>query len=429
MSNEQLPTSSSPELSTSSSTVQTENESSDGGSDGDDEKPTEQITKTVDSVQLVANEEHEHEQLNISVVSTITLSTLTEDDDHSIDSKSEKSIIEKCDEDEINEAQIEQLVSTDDANTVVSSVQDDEAAAIAAADLEEEIRYKNLKIMYEGRNILDFSANVANESWNVQYAHLPEKNYEMYINNRSQYNRLASGYEGPENYQMSKCNLCKCSFEYPVMNYDVPARVERPPRWNNAHTCINDLLNNTVSSMVNRDSPTQALNAIAQKMANQSPMIMNKNANASPFMHVKNPVPPFPYHNRNQFANVGAANNQSCFKHANGANNGNANNNAFYGNNISLNALVNQIGGNTMNNHSTAFNSMLLGNAANTNANNTVNNNATTNQLNNAALANFFQQNRQQLFNYGGCRQNNVNKSGINFNANSHKQMPTYSHF
>ncbi|XP_031617524.1 probable cyclin-dependent serine/threonine-protein kinase DDB_G0292550 [Contarinia nasturtii] len=438
---EQLPTSNSPTMSSSepSSAVQTESESSDGGSDGDDERPTEQIPQNVVDVQMVIADELQ--QSNISIVSTITMSTLTmDDDDQSNDIKSEISM-EKCDENEHSEAQIDQLVSADDAK-ITASVHDEDAAAMAAAiaaanDLNEEIRYSNLKIMYDGRNILDFSANVANKSWNVQYAHLPEKNIEMYINNRSQYNRLASGYEGPENYALSKCNFCKCKFEYPVLNFDVPTKVERPQRFNN-HVCtVNDLLTSTVSSMVTRDSPTQTLNALAQKLAAQSPMILNKNPNAQFMHHLKNAVPnvgtnanqsvpPFPYQNRNQcnqFANVGAtSNNHTCYKHANNNTNGNANN-AFYGNNISLNALVNQIGGNTMNN--STFNSMLLSNNSTTVNTNT----AATNQLNNAALATFIQQNRQQLFNYGACRQNNINKSGINFNANSHKPMPTYSHF
>lgn len=430
MANEQLPTSSTPILvSEPSSAVQTESESSDGSSSdaSDDDKPIEQSSS--DNVQTTDESEQQ--------------STASDDDD-----KDDVSVCkEQTNENDLTngtDLMINELVSNVTAAAAVAAqkTNDDKLSAI---DLDE-IRYKNLKIFYEGRDILDFSTNVANKSWNVKYAHLPEQNYQMYIQNRSQYNRLAPGYESPENYSLNACG--RCAFQFPVM-VDIPDENDAVAA-NACKSSVNDLLSQTVTSIVN--SLTQKLPA-AQPMVQPPPMhtptghSMNNNLNNFNNMlnnnAAANTAQSYPYQNQNrqQFAGnanavaaaaaaAAAANNHNSFKPNN--NNGNGNSNAFYGNNMVLNALVNQIGNNM--NNSSVFNSNFMNainGTNNTTANNNSNNNNTTfnqlNQLSNAALANLMnQQNQRQL--YGMCRQN-INKSGINFNANSHKQMPTYSHF
>lgn len=426
MANEQLTTSSSPtSASEPSSAVQTESESSDGGSDGDDEKPTEQ-SPFEKNVQSSISDENDQQSNTDS--DTDTNSTDDEDKDYTSETKTEGEngeMTSVAGDKNDNDRPTELVPSTDIA-------QDDDKASI---DLDL-IRYKNLKIMYEGRNILDFRANIMDaHSWNVQYAQLPQQNYQMYINNRSQYNRLASGYESPENYTLNACN--KCGFQYPVMNAEVTDKLTQQMHFA-CKSNVNELLTNTVLSIISHDSPIQSVNPFAQKLSVPSMVssAMHTPINLNNFMFNNNAAASanqtYAYQNRNQFGNVAAnmaaatatiaANNPSnCFKQNNNSNNNN-NASAFYGNNIMLNALVNQLGNNM--NNSTAFNSNFM---------NTINgtNNTTPNQLtqlNNAALANLMNANptRQQL--YGMCRQN-INKSGINFNANSHKPMPTYSHF
>lgn len=424
MANEQLPTSSTPTLASEpSSAVQTESESNDGSSsDGsDDDKPIEQSSS--DSVQTADESEQQ---------------SATSDDDDKDDASVCK---EQTNENEMTNStdlMIDELVSNvAAAATAAQNTNDDKVSAI---DLDA-IRYKNLKIFYEGRDILDFSTNVANKSWSVKYAHLPEQNYQMYIQNRSQYNRLAPGYESPENYSLNACG--RCAFQFPVM-VDIPDENDAAA----AAACkssVNDLLTQTVGSIVS--SLAQKLPA-AQPMAQppmHTPTGHSMNNNLNNFMlnnNAASPAQSYAYQNRNQFAGnanavaaaaaaaAAAANNHNSFKPNN--NNNNNNSNAFYGNNMVLNALVNQIGNNM--NNSSVFNSNFM-NAINNGTNNNTavaNTNNTTvnplNQLSNAALANLMNQQNQRQQLYGMCRQN-INKSGINFNANSHKQMPTYSHF
>lgn len=423
MANEQLPSNSSPTLvSEPTSNVQTESDSSDASSDSDDDKSTEQ--SPTESVQST-------------------------DDQQSIASGNDDNVDEKNVKDEsFDGADIGSQQSEFDAKL---AAQREEQASI---DMDE-IRYKNLRIIYGGRDILDFSSNVANKSWHIQYAHLPEKNYQMYINNRSQYNRLASGYEHPE-YALNKCG--KCAFNFPVLA-DVPDKMDQT-QCAAGKNGVSELLTHTLASMVSRDSPIQHLNAIAQKMSAQSlasSIHANSNGhsmNLNNFMLNNNAATVAAaaaaaanassgqsynmYQNRNQLGNAANnTNNHTCYKQNQAAN-------AFYGNNVVLNALVNQIGNNINNNMNSNMNSNMNNNINNssafsanfmnalnsTNNNSNGNNGINTNQLNqlsNAALANLLNQNRQQQL-YGMCRQN-INKSGINFNANSHKSMPTYSHF
>lgn len=433
MANEQLPSSSSPTLvSESTSTVQTESESSDGSSDdADDEKSTEQ--SPIESVQ--SNDENDQR------------SDASDNED-------------KGDE---NEAEEKSIDGDDIVGSTEQQQQQPELVTQATVHAHEDkptidmdaIRYKNLQIIHDGRDILDFSSNVANRSWNVQYAHLPEKNYPMYINNRSQYNRLASGYEpNSEQYSLNRCS--KCAFYFPVLA-DIPDKLEQTPS-SAGESGVVDLLNHTLASIVSRHSPIQNINALAQKLSAQTMassihaptahsmglnnfMLNNSNnaaVNGQSYNAYQNQN-----QNRNRFANAAAfaaaaaansnnTNSQTCYKHNNSAPTA-ATANAFYGNNnvnnVVLNALVNQIG--NMNNSPNAFSANFMNalngtNNGNDNAN-TNNNTNHLNQLSNAALANLMNQNRQQQL-YGMCRQN-INKSGINFNANSHKSMPTYSHF
>lgn len=78
----------------------------------------------------------------------------------------------------------------------------------------DDIRMKNLKIVYNGRDILDFESNVANKSWYTQAAHLPEHNIHMFMANRSQYHRLASAWTETIDYPTEKCG--HCNFVFPV---------------------------------------------------------------------------------------------------------------------------------------------------------------------------------------------------------------------
>lgn len=376
--------------------MQTESESSDANSDADEEKPSEQIASESDES---ADDKTESE------ISSEQSDSSDEEHKASDDEKSEDTV-----EAEATEADSKPVELVEGPAAIVEQNE--------SIDMDE-IRYKNLKVIYQGRDILDFGSNVANQSWNVQYAHLPEQNYQMYMNNRSQYNRLAPGYESPENYSLNACS--KCTFHFPVL-VDIPHKIEL-----NANSCktnVNDLLTYTLASLVSRDSPVPTVNNVAQKMSAQSMghgptgqsvnmnnFMLNNNLAAAAAAATSGQANQYTYQNRNQFAN-NAANNAANLNHYFKPN---SNANSTYNNNAMLNALVNQLG--NMNN-SSAFNSNVMSAINGTNANNQLN------QL--SSLANLMNQNRQQ--HYGVCRQN-INKSGINFNTNSHKPMPTYSHF
>lgn len=392
MANEQLPSSNSSTLTSEpSSAVHTESESSDGSSDGDDEKPTEQTPlETVQSADEPKSQD-------------------STDDEHKQDADDDD------DDDDGSVSASESKESSDDHQTDLVSnaaAQDDfvvkrEEIDKASIDLDE-IRYKNLKIMYQGRDILGgIGANISNKSWNVQFAHLPEKNYQMYINNRSQYNRLASGYESSEHYALNACG--NCHFQFPVL---VDAdKVEQPA--NTAYkSSVIELLTQTLAQKLSVQSMASPVPVQSGQSMNLNNFMLNNNVAAAAAATLSQP---YSYQNRNQFANIAATNNHS-FKPNN-------NSNAFYGNNVMINALVNQIGNQIGNNNSLAFNSNFM------NAINGTNNANKLNQLN-LVNQNRQQQQQQQALGMGYGMSRQINKSGINFNANSHKlSMPTYSRF
>lgn len=106
----------------------------------------------------------------------------------------------------------------DNDEEVVNDVDTEEAAAVPEAGApdsadDEQKRYDDLKIIYNGRDVLDFCSNIGNQSWNVQYTYLPENNFPMYLANRSQYHRLGASWNTKE-YTLSTCR--KCLFQYPV---------------------------------------------------------------------------------------------------------------------------------------------------------------------------------------------------------------------
>lgn len=424
MANEQLPSSSSPTLASEpSSTVQTENESNDGSSDGDDDKHSEQSpTKSVKSID---EDDDEKEQ---------------QSDDSNTDYDKDNESESESDTENKNESEMKEMsVDGESIKSIksVKSVKSHQTDQIIAPDEDnasnelDEIRYEDLKIIHDGRDILDLGANIANKSWNFQYAHLPEKNYQMYMNNRSQYNRLSLGFQQSEpNYTYNECVDCK--FDYPVLSDLITKSNPLPPSSVGINLSVGDLVSRTLASIMDRHTPIKSINAITHKMSarsmaspihtptaqsiNLTNFMLNTNGNGA-----STSAQSYAYQNR-QFPNINNTTNTTtttnanpnCFKpNTNQAN-------AFYGNNMMLNALVNQIGNNM--NNSSAFNSNFMQSINGTNPPNQA-----ANQLNNTALANLLNSNRQQQ-SYGMCR-HNMNKSGINFNANSHKTMPTYSHF
>lgn len=78
---------------------------------------------------------------------------------------------------------------------------------------------ENVKVMYNGRDILDICSNIKN-SWNVRYTYLPENNFTMYLANRSQYHRLGSSWNTKE-YSLDLCT--RCCFQYPVKYKEKPS--------------------------------------------------------------------------------------------------------------------------------------------------------------------------------------------------------------
>lgn len=72
--------------------------------------------------------------------------------------------------------------------------------------------WNDIKVIYNGRDILDICSNFKN-SWNIRYTYLPENNFQMYLANRSQYHRLGDSYNTRE-YSLDICR--RCYFQHPV---------------------------------------------------------------------------------------------------------------------------------------------------------------------------------------------------------------------
>lgn len=70
---------------------------------------------------------------------------------------------------------------------------------------------QDVKIMYEGHDILDLFGNITNKVWNFHPTLLPPNNPTLFFANRSQYHRL-----GPTgttvHYMMSGCGTCGFSW-------------------------------------------------------------------------------------------------------------------------------------------------------------------------------------------------------------------------
>lgn len=111
--------------------------------------------------------------------------------------------------------------NNDDAND------DTDEKKVTEADIIDDIRYKNLRIMHEGRDILNFEANVSkSQSWSIQYANLPETNFNMFMANRSQYHRLAPDWQDAPDQLMEKCG--KCDFHIPANMHNGKQPVDEP---------------------------------------------------------------------------------------------------------------------------------------------------------------------------------------------------------
>lgn len=253
MANEQLPSSNSPTLvSEPTSAVQTESESSDGSSSSDDADDDKSSPEQSPAESEQSADEQERSDAN-------------DDDDASNDSddsesKGDATIV---DGDKVQHDSSNSIVDIDASGGVGDVRQPTEQltpAATAQADLDDKIRYRNLKVIYGGRDILDLSGNLANKSWHTQYAYLPEINFKMLMDNRSQYNRLSSGYhENPNHdYILSKCG--SCTFQYPVViteKNDQPSAAATEP--------LSKLLEETTSSLMRRLTPVPNMNVTAQR--------------------------------------------------------------------------------------------------------------------------------------------------------------------
>lgn len=161
------------------------------------------------------------ESTESELVQTKDTHSADENEDSGVD---EQDPVTSSDEVESNE-KIEEIVETESEQTIDSTANETTPIVDAVpdapvkptvvadtSDIDDAIRYKNLKIMYGGRDILDFCANIANKSWYIQYTYLPEMNISMCLANRSQYNRLSTSWDAKEP-KMDTCR--KCSFQYP----------------------------------------------------------------------------------------------------------------------------------------------------------------------------------------------------------------------
>lgn len=167
------------------------------------------------------------EPIESDLVQTKDAHSTDENDDSGVD---EQDPITSSDENESNEKNEENIVTIEkiadasiECDTIVPTVDAvpdvlAKSIEVDTSEIDDAIRYKNLKIMYGGRDILDFCGNIANKSWHIQYTFLPEKNISMCLANRSQYHRLSANWDAKLETKMDTCR--KCSFQYPVKTPD-----------------------------------------------------------------------------------------------------------------------------------------------------------------------------------------------------------------
>lgn len=251
---------------------------------------------------------------------------------------------------------------------------------IDTSDIDDAIRYKNLKIMYDGRDILDFCANTANNSWYIQYTYLPEKNIVMCLANRSQYHRLSVSWDTELETKMDTCR--KCSFQYPVKTPD--------------YQCISV-------------KKTTTLDAIGLNNDNNGGI--NKNHHASSMF------------NGNQQKSLSMFNGATATAAANNNNTNMNNPNANFNNNNNINNGYQQsmyVNHNNNVSKQTNYGFQYNSNATN-NSNGFMNNNFNP-SIGNKQLYGMYRQNPNNS--------NNTNTSN-NANANNYGKMPykMYSHF
>ncbi|XP_055852235.1 uncharacterized protein DDB_G0287625-like [Episyrphus balteatus] len=96
----------------------------------------------------------------------------------------------------------------------VSSLDSEDIKITPTAQKRPEAVNRDLRIYYNGRNVLDLYNNLETNSttWNFRYSHLPERNnISMFWANRSLYNRLGPNGLTPV-YTISKCECCDFQF-------------------------------------------------------------------------------------------------------------------------------------------------------------------------------------------------------------------------
>lgn len=131
---------------------------------------------------------------------------------------------------------LEKLDDIDDIKTKELSLEENDTKRKTNEDdkktdyysiVEQQKLIAKLKIEINGRNILDLGANLTNNSitpnnvWQQQnfmrFAHLPQNNLKMFLENRSQYHRLGANGHMQE-YALVNCKCC--DFIYPVNGYN-----------------------------------------------------------------------------------------------------------------------------------------------------------------------------------------------------------------
>lgn len=191
----------------------------------------------------------------------------------------------ESDNGEAIKSDIGEAIKSDDAVNDDNDVEVDEEAHKLADELEA-IRYEHLKIVHNGRDVLDFESNVA-RSWIIPATHLPEHNIKMFMANRSQYHRLTPAWAEAADHPMVNCG--KCDFKYPAYE---PSEKQQPPCIPSDSASLAGLMNTLT---VNSGAAAPG----APIQSNLSPSLTSANNNA---MNGNWPMGPMP--NRNSPINT-----------------------------------------------------------------------------------------------------------------------------
>uniref|UniRef100_A0A336LXK3 CSON009524 protein n=1 Tax=Culicoides sonorensis TaxID=179676 RepID=A0A336LXK3_CULSO len=354
----------------------------------------------------LSSDQNTHQLLSPKPKHAAKLVTTTEND------KKDDAMALKTEEEEKQIDLLEEKVSDSGIDSEENETNDEKLTDYYSIEEQKKLIAK-LRIEINGRNILDLGANLNNNNssnniWQhqgmYQFAHLPENNLKMFLENRSQYHRLGANGHLQE-YALVNCKCC--DFIYPNNGYN-NINGSTSGNTNSVKTNINGQMTaidyGTHNTIINPNGKKSGLiaNVIANVRINEQPQQMHSPPiSRQNMMHSQN----------NYYSNPAAMNN--LLKQQQQFHEPNINFNTTYNNNLTaLNRIINNNSNNQMNTNNLLENIaaalLTTTNVGAVNNNNNNNNNGLNHKhfTNNNAHHHFNNNQHQQPYGFGSNHNN-----------------------